>query len=557
MRHIGVDGCKAGWIAVSKDGDELTYRIANTVCELLSAFPIAERVLIDVPIGLPWRDEPIRPCDRLARSILGDRRSSVFPVPCRTAVRAEALGVARELNRGELGRSLSEQSWGICRKIREVDDLLLGKPGPGAEVPEVHPEICFWALAGRLPMKHNKGQEFLLCPETDQLAPSVALAYDSPLTNKEALLLIRRFLSSLSWVERGPLRETFGIGTGGHPGKIGKGDSARLINPRFRIDYLPETKDPKAQLCLALYREAMNLNSEPFQLLGFFKIINALFKSGVDQKAWINKTLPVLDDHRVRGRLEELQKLHSDIGDYLYDSGRCAVAHAFNEPLVDPDDPEDTQRLSADLPVIKALAEHLMEHEVGIKSAVTYHQEHLYELEGFRRLFGETIISQLKAKQTLQLRDFPLLPRLSIRIRDKERYQAFECLHPTILSTKDGCVYLRCLSKDGVVALLVGLNFPAERIEFDPQGGVSIRDDGTPNAVRMGLDQLRFFREHICNGQLEIWDAQREVLLGRTDPLIPINVDLGRTIRNLDLIQEKLVVAVDVRSAPEEGACSI
>jgi predicted RNase H-like nuclease len=59
------DGCKAGWIAVSKDEGELTYRIANTVCELLSAFPNAERVFIDVPIGLPWRDEPVRPCDRL------------------------------------------------------------------------------------------------------------------------------------------------------------------------------------------------------------------------------------------------------------------------------------------------------------------------------------------------------------------------------------------------------------------------------------------------------------------------------------------------------------
>jgi predicted RNase H-like nuclease len=142
-----------------RDERELTYRIANTASQLLSAFPNAERVLIDVPIGLPWHDEPIRPCDRLARSILGDRRSSVFPVPCRAAIGAEAIGIARELNRRELDRSLSEQSWGICRKIREVDDLLLGKPGPGAEVREVHPEICFWALAGRSPMKHNKSRE--------------------------------------------------------------------------------------------------------------------------------------------------------------------------------------------------------------------------------------------------------------------------------------------------------------------------------------------------------------------------------------------------------------
>jgi len=50
----------------------------------------------------------------------------------------------------------------------------------------------------------------------------------------------------------------------------------------------------------------------------------------------------------------------------LYASGRCAVAHAFNDPVVDPDDPKDVFRLSADMPVAKALAEHLIEHEYRI-----------------------------------------------------------------------------------------------------------------------------------------------------------------------------------------------
>ena len=131
---VQVDG-----IAVSKDDGELTYRIAKTACEVLRAFPSAERVLIDIPIGLPWRDVPIRPCDRLARAILDDRRASVFPVPCRASVRAETIEAARELNKGELCRSLSEQSWGICRKILEVDDLLLGPLCHRAEVREIHP----------------------------------------------------------------------------------------------------------------------------------------------------------------------------------------------------------------------------------------------------------------------------------------------------------------------------------------------------------------------------------------------------------------------------------
>jgi hypothetical protein len=402
-----------------------------------------------------------------------------------------------------------------------------------------------------------QGNEFLLRPETDQLAPSVALAFDPPMSDKEALHLIRRFLSSLSWVERGHLRETITFGTGGRPGGVGKGPGARLISTRFRVDYLPETTDTKARLCLALYREAMNLNSEPFQFLGFFKIINALYKTGAEQKAWINQTLPLLNDHFATERLKVLQKQQRDVGEYLYESGRCAVAHAFNEPLVDPDDPDDTWRLTADLPVIKALAEHLIESQVGVKSARTFRQEHLYELAGFREMFGASVVTKLKAKQLPSKGEFPALPLLSIRLRDKEKYPAFELLVSTIVGLKDGCVYVRCDSKDGLAALVFGLNFPAERIEFNTQGGVAVGDDGSAHATRVRLDDLRFFREHICNGELEIWNAEAETLLGRTDPLIPMNVDLRGTIRNLERIQEELETALAVRSAPEEGACSI
>jgi hypothetical protein len=207
------------------------------------------------------------------------------------------------------------------------------------------------------------------------------------------------------------------------------------------------------------------------------------------------------------------------------------------------------------LPVIKALAEHVIESQVGVKSALTYHQEHLYELEGFRKLLGEAIVSKLKAKQIPER--FSLLPLLSIRLRGKEKYPAFERLASSIVGAQDGCVYVRCDSSDGLSALIFGLNFPAERIEFNIQGGVAVRDDGSAHAAHVRLDDLRFFREHICNGELEIWNAESETLLGRTDPLIPVNVDLRGTIRSLDCIQEKLETILAMRSAPEEGACSI
>jgi hypothetical protein len=411
------------------------------------------------------------------------------------------------------------------------------------------------------PAKETKvayqGQEFILCPETEQLAPTISLFFDPPLTTDQALLLIRRFLSTLSWVERGPLRESFHVGTAGHPAALVKSAAGRLVNPRFRLDYLPEVVDVKAQRCLAFYREAMNLNSAPFQFLSFFKIINVLHAKGADQTACINRTLPLLSEHHACSRLQQLQTLHADVGKYLYESGRCAVAHAFNQPLVDPDDPKDTQRLREDLPLIKAIAEQLIESQLGVKSAKTVRKEHLYELEGFRSLLGDVTVRALKAKQPVALAQLPKLPRLSIRIRGKEKYGAFEGLNTQIAGVQGGCVFVRCTSDDGLVALVFGLNFPAERIQFDAQTGVDVRDDGSAHAAKVALDDLRFFREHIANGELELWDADTGSRLGRTDPLVPINVSIRGTMAKLDRVQESLEIQLAVRSAPGEGAISI
>lgn len=158
MNSVGVDGCRFGWIAVSKLEGNLSYRLSPNIAELLDAFSDAESIFIDIPIGLPWRATPIRPCDALARDHLRVRRSSVFPVPCRAAVFARSVERARALNIAELGRSLSQQTWDICPKIAEVDTLLTSQRPRHPELREIHPEICFWGLAGGSPMKYNKKQ---------------------------------------------------------------------------------------------------------------------------------------------------------------------------------------------------------------------------------------------------------------------------------------------------------------------------------------------------------------------------------------------------------------
>jgi predicted RNase H-like nuclease len=156
VKHIGVDGCKAGWVAVTRAAARLHCEIAPHIGVIVDTFPKAERIFIDIPIGLPHAS-PVRSCDQLARKMLGTgRSSSVFPVPCRDALAARTLKQARTINKRRLDRSIGAQTWAICRKIAEVDHYMQSHRDWRNVIHEIHPEICFWALAGQQPMTHGK-----------------------------------------------------------------------------------------------------------------------------------------------------------------------------------------------------------------------------------------------------------------------------------------------------------------------------------------------------------------------------------------------------------------
>lgn len=154
MFVAGVDGCRAGWVAfkveapslvTSVDLVDLPKLLKNRPNDLLC-------VAIDIPIGLL---DCSRACDKAARKLLGQPRgTSVFAAPCRAALSATTHAAASQINREKTGRGLSQQAFGIMPKIKQVDDVI--RAGIQQLVIEVHPEVCFWALNQRRPMKHNK-----------------------------------------------------------------------------------------------------------------------------------------------------------------------------------------------------------------------------------------------------------------------------------------------------------------------------------------------------------------------------------------------------------------
>jgi len=153
---IGIDACKDGWFYFRFEDGVGTFGVAPTIAAILDGMPFDGRALIDIPIGLKERGKTERECDLLARDLLRPRRhSSVFPAPCRQALKQKDYAAAKDKNRKVTGRSLSRQTWGIAPKILEVDEYVRANPPVSDSLFEAHPEVVFCGLAGG-PMSASK-----------------------------------------------------------------------------------------------------------------------------------------------------------------------------------------------------------------------------------------------------------------------------------------------------------------------------------------------------------------------------------------------------------------
>ena len=157
-KYLGVDGCKAGWFFVAlgtRDSEE--FGVFERIENLFNAYPEAKSILIDIPIGLPSAGKEDRSCDTEARKVLSPRRhTSIFSPPCREALNADGYKRACRINRQILGKAITQQTYHIIKKIKEVDELLSRNPVAKSVLRETHPEVCFWAMAGRKAMPHAK-----------------------------------------------------------------------------------------------------------------------------------------------------------------------------------------------------------------------------------------------------------------------------------------------------------------------------------------------------------------------------------------------------------------
>jgi predicted RNase H-like nuclease len=151
VQIAGIDGCKSRWLAIAHKPGSTTFVASLLETNELATQPWA-LAAIDIPIGLP--EKGARDADLLARRFVSPRGSSVFPCPIRPALSAQSWSEACEITYAQDGRRMSQQTFGILPKIRDID-ASIRSTSLRDRLFEVHPEVSFAAWQGG-PMLYPK-----------------------------------------------------------------------------------------------------------------------------------------------------------------------------------------------------------------------------------------------------------------------------------------------------------------------------------------------------------------------------------------------------------------
>lgn len=389
-----------------------------------------------------------------------------------------------------------------------------------------------------------RGRKVLLLPATSKYYAGVAVITKIGLLD-EGKKFVMQFLSALTWYRpskidiiqwtnsatQGSLNQYLRLELTKRPG---------MTALFFRPTMLPDPKNKDAQLALSLFREGLSLNHLGYSFLSYYKIINMRYPKGAEQKQWIRNNLYKLENLKyLAARLGSLKQQHTDLAHYIYTECRCAVAHAGGtDPVYDPESLEDEIRFYEIQPLAHALAKIIIEDEFFIKTTNTILKEHLYELEGFYYLIGDEVTKRLKDRQNVSTTEIQIPHLISLRLWGKRKFSAFENLSITVISINKGVVQLK-LTRDDRVIIPLALDFPNEKLIFEPMAGVELSDDGTPKAALQFADAYRFYGEIIANGVLEVWNADSNLILGRLLEYLPVNILPAQTKDNLIELEKK------------------
>ncbi len=177
---------------------------------------------------------------------------------------------------------------------------------------------------------------------------------------------LNRLISTLVWLSG--TRIVLGGGVGGRKRALPMTWAPRLSGgtklPLDIVRGVPFAGKTQADgLALALFKEGTNANSVFYEYLNYWKVIEVAIPDKASRLAWINAN--AVSGVRQEEIPTELGKAKS-IAEYLDHHCRSAIAHVFSKPYINPDEIDDSRRISKHVFLVEQLARRAMREVMGI-----------------------------------------------------------------------------------------------------------------------------------------------------------------------------------------------
>jgi hypothetical protein len=287
---------------------------------------------------------------------------------------------------------------------------------------------------------------------------------------------------------------------------------------------MPVIEDDQVRKALAFLREGRRLERvhESYSFLSFFKVIESQFEPKA-RVAWVEKSLDLITEERAVKRINELRGQGVNVNQHLFDSGRCAVAHAsVGGNIVDPDIPADRKRIGADLDIIAALAHRYIKVDARVPDEMNLYDTR-DRLAPWHTLMPHETVAALKAGGHVEnARDLGKLEgaTVSVRLWPDPAAKQFEAMTLLPIEGGNGVVKFIALTARGTIVLAFAMDVAKGRVHtLLNEGGMRAGDEIAEQDVE---DYTRYFHSVVGNRTVELTIEGAEPV--DCEVVIPVNI---------------------------------
>jgi hypothetical protein len=342
----------------------------------------------------------------------------------------------------------------------------------------------------------------------------------------EAIAKVYRFTSILTWFMGGYV-DVSGYTYGSHPILYGNPrtvySSLGIAGSKsFNCNHMPIIEHENIRKALAFWREGKRLNEvhASYAFLSFYKVVESQFSDSKKKVEWIAASIDKLTD-RAAKRVAELREAGIDVGRHLFESGRCAVAHASLEgEIVDPDIPSDRRRLSADLIVMEELARIYIRDELKVPDSRSLYRSR-NRLAPWNLLLPATTLEILKSGGTPENCEGLEGLHVSVGLWPDGPIRGLEKMTMHVDGIKDGIVKVVLINERKTVLLVFFLDYRSGQVHTNLEDGGLLYGDNLPEEADV-LSYATFFYKVLGNGIAELTCGDIEPI--DCEVVIPVNI---------------------------------